>query len=77
MMIQTPNKQPPKTPNITGNTDELLVSGGEVLKIVITLEFAFAVILSSARMVVEWVEALNAMVTTDSMVLAVVIPVVG
>ena len=67
-MIQITNKLPPTQPNITGNTDELLVLGGLVSTIVITLVFAFTVILSSARVVAELLVALNVMVTMDSTV---------
>ena len=61
-MIQITNKLPPTQPNITGNTDELLVLGGLVSTIVITLVFAFTVILSSARVVAELLVALSSTV---------------
>jgi len=73
MMIQIPNKLPPTTPNITGNTDELLVIGGMVLAVAIALVFVITVTLFSARMVVELLVAsdVTVMIGADSILVAV------
>ena len=68
MMIQAPNKLPPTTPNITGNTDVLLLLGGLVSTIVITLDaivFVFTTTLLSVRMFVA-LEVMVAMLVAVS-----------